>query len=150
MTKVRRHLLDVNFLVALLDEDHVHHETATEWFRTPGRDWVLCAFTEAGLLRYMTRPKSGETSMHEATAMLARLAQQPGYHYQQISADWQTLSGRFSSRLFGHRQITDAYLLGLATHEGLILVTFDKGILHLAGELRTHVLLLTNESQRVC
>jgi uncharacterized protein len=35
------------------------------------------------------------------------------------------LSGPFFKRLFGHNQITDAYLLGVAIHEGLVLVTFD-------------------------
>jgi uncharacterized protein len=30
-----------------------------------------------------------------------------------------------SNRLLGHRQVTDAYLLGLAVAHGLRLVTFD-------------------------
>lgn len=143
MAKFPRYLLDVNVLVALLDEDHVHHKTVLAWFYTPGRQWAICPFTEAGLLRHMTRPKIGDMSMEEATAMVARLAQESGYHYQPISADWQTLCGRFFKRLFGHKQITDAYLLGLAAHEGLVLVTFDKAILHLAGEHSSHVLVLT-------
>jgi hypothetical protein len=91
----------------------------------------------------MTRPKTGDLSMVEATAMLARLAQESGYHHQSISADWHTLCGPFLKRLFGHNQITDAYLLGLAVHEGLVLVTFDRAIPHLAGEHSTHALVLT-------
>jgi uncharacterized protein len=44
---------------------------------------------------------------------------------------------------FGHRPITDAYLLGLAVREELVLVTFDRAILHLAGEHSSkHVLIL--------
>jgi hypothetical protein len=43
----------------------------------------------------MTKPKIGDMRMEEATAMLAQLAQQPGYHYQSISGDWQTLCGQF-------------------------------------------------------
>jgi toxin-antitoxin system PIN domain toxin len=137
-------LLDVNVLIALLDEDHEHHKIAMKWFYTPGRQWAICPFTEAGLLRHMTRPKIGYMSMLEATAMVVRLAQQPGYHYQSISADWHTLCGRFFKRLFGHKQITDAYLLGLAVQEDLILATFDKAILHLAGEHSNHVLILSD------
>jgi toxin-antitoxin system PIN domain toxin len=143
LPKRSRYLLDVNVLVALLDEDHIHHNAVLKWFETPGLQWVLCPFTEAGLLRHMTRPKIGDMTIEEATAMLARLAEQPGYHYQGISADWQTLCGRFFKRIFGHKQITDAYLLGLAVQEELIFVTFDKAILHLASEERSHVLLLT-------
>ena len=81
-------LLDVNVLVAILDEDHIHHRVATKWFDTPGLQWAICAFTEAGFLRYMTRPKTGDMSVEEATAMLTRLTQEPGYRYQPISADW--------------------------------------------------------------
>jgi len=35
--------------------------------------------------------------------------------------------------LFGHQQVTDAYLLGLAVKENGVLVTFDRGIKYLAG-----------------
>ena len=142
LTKFPRYLLDVNVLVAILDEDHVHHEAATRWFDTSGLQWAICPFTEAGLLRYMTRPKTGDMSMEEVTAMLAQLKQEPGYHYQPISADWLALSGPFFKRLFGHNQVTDAYLLGLAIQEGLVLATFDRAMLHLAGEHRQHVLVL--------
>jgi toxin-antitoxin system PIN domain toxin len=141
-TKPPRHLLDVNVLIALLDEDHVHHKAVLKWFQVPGRQWAICAFSEAGLLRHMTRPKIGELTMEEAFAMVERLAQEPGYHYQPISVDWHTLCGRFFSRLFGYKQITDAYLLGLAVYEGLTLVTLDKAILHLAGEHSSQVLIL--------
>ena len=142
MTKAPRYLLDVNAVVALLDEDHTQHRVVTEWFDTAGLQWALCPFTEAGLLRYMTRPKTGDLSVEEATAMLARLTQEPGYHYQPITADWRTLCSPFFPRLFGHNQITDAFLLGLAVHEGLVLATFDRAILHLAGEHSRHVLVL--------
>ena len=143
MPKAPRYLLDVNVLVALLDEDHIYHQAVTQWYDTPGLQCAVCPFTEAGFLRYMTRPKTGNLSMVEATAMLARLAQESGYHYQPISADWHTLCGPFFQRLFGHNQITDAYLLGLAVHEDLVLVTFDSTILHLAGKYGSHVLVLT-------
>lgn len=44
---------------------------------------------------------------------------------------------------YGTKQVTDAYLLGLAVRNGLALVTMDKGIVHLAGnEYSKHVLLL--------
>jgi len=142
LSKAPRFLLDVNVLVALLNEDHVHHQIASEWFDTPNLLFAVCPFTEAGFLRYMTRAKLGDMSMEEATAMLTRLAQEPGYQYQPISADWQTLCGIFFKRLFGPNQITDAYLLGVAVREGLVLVTFDTAILHLAGEYAKQVLIL--------
>ena len=80
--------------------------------------------------------------MEQGTAMLDRLKRRPGYYYQPITADWQTLIQPFSKRLHRHHQITDAYLLGLALQEGSILTTFDKTLLHLAGEHKNHVLVL--------
>ena len=91
MPKARRYLLDVNVLVALLDEDHIHQRRATDWFDTPGLQWAICPFTEAGFLRYMLNPKTGGVGMGEATAMLPRLAQKSGYHHQSVFAGWQTL-----------------------------------------------------------
>jgi uncharacterized protein len=134
--------LDVNALIALLDETHVHNHSVMKWFDTPGLQWALCPFTEAGLLRFMMQPKTADMGMDEASLMLARLRQEPGYHYQTVSADWHTLTKPFSKRLHGYRQVTDAYLLGLAVHEGLTLVTFDKAMVHLAGEHSRHVLVL--------
>jgi hypothetical protein len=81
--------------------------------------------------------------MDEATAVLKVFAKHPGYHYISIDADWETLCGPFFKRLYGHNQVTDAYLLGLAVRNGLVLVTLDKGIGYLAGiEFSKHVLLL--------
>jgi len=136
-------LLDVNVLVAILNEDHQHHRSASQWFNVPGIQWALCPFTEAGVLRTMARPIVGNVSLSEATLMLEGLTQKPGYCYQPISSDWQTLTKPFFERLFGHKQITDAYLLGLAIREGMVLATFDRAILHMAGIQSNHVLVLT-------
>jgi toxin-antitoxin system PIN domain toxin len=138
-----RYLLDVNVFLALLSENHIHHQGVTAWFNTPGLKWAICPFTEAGFLRNATAPRPGQISLSEATAVLDRLAQVHGYHYVPITADWRTLCSPFATRLYGTKQVTDAYLLGLAIKDGLCLVTMDKGILHMAGkEFRKHVLLL--------
>lgn len=143
MSKAPRYLLDVNVLFALLSEGHVHHELVTAWFNAPGLQWALCALTEAGFLRNATAPRPGQIDMREATAVLARMAKAPGYRYVPLAADWHTLSQPFSQRIYGTKQVTDAYLLGLAVREGLVLATMDKAILHLAGEpYAAHVLLL--------
>lgn len=138
-----KYLLDVNVLIALLDESHVHHKIALEWFETPGLDWGVCAFTEAGFLRFMTNPKGGGRTMESTTAVLADLAAQPGYRFWPVAEGWKILSEPFSERIFGHQQVTDAYLLGLAVKEGGALVTMDRGIQALAGaELKQYVVVL--------
>ena len=144
LSKNPRYLLDVNLLYALSSRSHIHNRLVREWFfGFPNLQWDICAFTEAGLLRNLTAPRPGQISMSVATAVLAQFVGHPGYRYLPITADWQTLCSPFFKRIFGTKQVTDAYLLGLAVREGLVLVTMDKAILHLAGEeFRNHVLLL--------
>jgi toxin-antitoxin system PIN domain toxin len=126
-------LLDVNVLIALTEPEHVHHQTVANWFGIPGLDWGLCAFSEAGFLRVTTNPKSGSHTVEESTLVLATLANHPGYRFWPISVGWSTLAAPFHERVFGHQQITDAYLLGLAVKENGVLVTLDKAIKYLAG-----------------
>jgi len=146
LSKGPQYLLDVNALIALLDENHIHHQRMTDWFNAPDIQWAICPFTEAGFLRHATRPSTGKMSMNEATEILEDLATHPGYHYRPVSQDWLSLRKPLLKRLHGHNQITDAYLLGLAMQERMVLVTFDKAILYLAGEHGRHVLVLS-ESQ---
>jgi len=137
------YLFDVNVLLALLSEDHIHHQLVTDWLDGTDSEWAVCPFTEAGFLRTVTAPRPGKITMMEAAAILDSTTRRPGYRYLPITADFQTLCSPFFARLYGTKQVTDAYLLGLAVREGLVLVTMDKGILHLAGkEHRQHVLLL--------
>jgi toxin-antitoxin system PIN domain toxin len=131
-------------LIALIDKNHVLYTKATEWFDTSGhRDWGVCAFAEAGLLRLLTNPKVGSLSIEVASDVLATLIDHPGYRFWPMEEDWATLAAPFIERVFGHQQITDAYLLGLAVKEDGILVTMDKAIKYLAGtKYSRNVLLL--------
>ena len=133
MSKVK-YLADVNVLIALTDEEHIHHERVTRWFDTSGHhDWGVCAFSEAGFIRVVSNPKAGSRSVGEATELLARLSYYAGYSFWPISEGWESLVAPFIERVFGHQQITDAYLLGLAVKEGGVLVTMDKAIQYMAG-----------------
>jgi uncharacterized protein len=141
------YLVDVNLLIARLFEDHEHHLPAVEWFDLPDLQWALCSWTEAGFLRYATRP--GRLSMSEATGVLDDMARHAGFSYHPVAHSWGTLTKPFFQRLHGHRQITDAYLLGTAIHDGIMLATFDRGILHLAGEYTQHVHLLESNGAKI-
>jgi uncharacterized protein len=137
-----RYLLDVNVLVALTEPEHPHHKTVTKWFATSGLDWGLCAFSEAGFLRVSTNPRVGFHSVQESTTVLAELARLPGYRFWPITTGWANLAAPFGERIFGHQQITDAYLLGLAVKENGVLVTTDKAIKYIAGPQYSHHLLV--------
>jgi len=140
----RKNLLDVNVLIALSDPEHEHHENAREWFALHRREnWALCPLTEAGFLRVTTNPsfRLSPRTLDQAIAILQEI--KGISDYCPIDQSWVTLTARFASRIRGHQQVTDAYLLGLAIKEDRVLVTFDKGLRHLAGtEFRNNLLVL--------
>jgi toxin-antitoxin system PIN domain toxin len=137
MTQAKsKFLLDLNTLIALAEPDHEFHKTAGKWFQTEGKEnWGVCPLTEAGFIRITTHPKYRPASrtVQQAAAILTSFAEHPGYHYWPIVNSWATLTAPFSARIFGHQQVTDAYLLGLAMKEHGVLVTFDSGFSVLAG-----------------
>ena len=126
-----RYLLDVNVLIALVDPDHVRHEIAHNWFNTPGgRAWATCPITENGLLRIVGNrryPNSPGTPAAVAKAMTL-LRAQPGHEFW--PDDMTLLNEEYVQRahLLDPRQVTDTYLLALASSRGGRLATFDRNI----------------------
>ncbi len=124
-------LLDVNVLVALFDPDHVHHEVAHDWFadhREQG--WATCPLTENGFVRVVSNPAYGLGGLRPDGALtLLKTFLGAGHH-----AFWRDAISLTDDRLFdltraaGYRQLTDIYLLGVATARGGCLVTFDRSI----------------------
>lgn len=139
-------LLDLNVLIALAESGHEHYNKAQDWFNSSRKGkWGVCPLTEAGFVRVTTNPayRPGPRSMQQAIAILEALKGLPSYWYCGIEDSWVTLTAPFASRIFGHQQVTDAYLLGLAIKEHAVLVTFDKGIQYMAGaEFSQSVLVL--------
>ena len=81
--------------------------------------------------------------MGQATNVLESFICDPGYRYWPINADCAELVAPFRERVWGHQQVADAYLLGLAVKENGVLVTLDKAMKHLAGpQFGKHVLVL--------
>jgi uncharacterized protein len=140
-------LLDVNVLIALFEEDHIHHEVAHDWFsdaRTDG--WATCPLTENGFIRIASNPRRSPLGQRpEVVRELLRRFCESGHH--SFWGDVISLrdTQRFPAPLpIGSRQVTDIYLLGLACHYGGSFVTFDQGIPLSAvnGATRKHLLVL--------
>lgn len=132
---IRGNLLDLNVLIALVDPAHSLHTKAVDWFLSAGEEsWGVCPLTESGFIRVITSPvmQTRQRTHAEATAVLAALSTRPGYRYWPITDSWISLTAPFASRITGHQQITDAYLLGLAIRNEGVLVTFDRGLKYLA------------------
>ena len=124
-------LLDVNVLVALFDPDHVHHDLAHDWFAdNRARGWATCGVTENGFVRVVANPAYGSV-VNRPTELVARLRQLCGVAGHQFWTDAVSLRDETlfdCSRVGGHRQLTDVYLLGLAQRKGGSLATFDRTV----------------------
>jgi hypothetical protein len=137
-------LLDVNVLIALLWKRHEHHEAAQGWFaRAARKGWATCALTQTAFVRIVSNPAFSREAVTpvEATAVLEQSLRHAAHRMWADRWGFASLVEPFLAGLTGHRQVTDAYLLGLALrHEGR-LATFDQGIEALIpGEARTGAL----------
>ena len=129
-------LLDVSVLIALVREDHSAHKVTTRWFRhLDGRHWATCPLTEAGFVRIISNPGFLERppEVNEAILMLRALTSLPGHQFWTMDVGFAEAIKGMEEKLFGHQQVTDAYLLGLAIRKKGKLATLDRGILTLAG-----------------
>jgi predicted nucleic acid-binding protein len=82
----------------------------------------------------MTTPLIGGESMSSAILLLREIAALPNVAHLPVAPTWLELIEPLARRLVGHRQVTDALLLGLAIRNGAILVTLDRAVQALAGE----------------
>ena len=126
-------LLDVNMLIALSWPSHLHHRVAQAWFSKPAaKGWATCPLTQCAFVRISSNPKiiPDAVTPAEAFELLRQIVAQE--HHTFWPDDIGVLEADMpKSLVVGHRQITDAYLLGLALRHGGRLVTLDKGILTL-------------------
>lgn len=125
-----RALLDVNVLVALLDAAHLHHRAATDWLAAHARQgWASCPLTQNGCMRVLSLPAYPNPQPTASVAQRLSLAVADAAHMFWPDAFSLLERGRLLwDRVLTSRQITDAYLLALATANGGRLVTFDRGI----------------------
>ena len=125
-------LLDVNALVALAWDTHVHHESMSAWFDERTGPWATCPVSEAGFVRITSNPKVivGALGVIEARSVLRDL-REVGEHRFLINDV--SMTDADAPRIVGYRQVTDVLLLTVARRAGVPLVTFDAAIATLAG-----------------
>ena len=125
-----RALLDVNVLIALLDENHAHHAAASDWFRGHiDSGWASCPLTQNGCIRIISQPRYPNTlDVSEAIARLRTAVSTPYHRF--IADDVSLLDDSIVAyrQLSSPRQLTDVYLLALAVAHDTRLVTLDKSV----------------------
>ncbi|HKM47290.1 MAG TPA: TA system VapC family ribonuclease toxin [Terriglobales bacterium] len=141
-------LLDVNVLIALLWPPHEAHARAQRWFgHNAHQGWATCAMTQADFVRIVSNPAFSRRAVSpgDALAVLSGSLQHPAHHFWTEDIEVTEALAHFGGRVLGHQQVTDAYLLGLATHKKGRLATLDTSLASLLPErsaARTRVVFL--------
>jgi len=123
-------LPDVNVWLALVDENHAHHEKATAyWQEQSSPEVAFCRVTALAFLRLSTHSKvlSRPLSPGEAWAIYHRyrVDEQVGFildspGVDQVFMEW-SISSNFPQHLW-----TDCYLAALAKFRNCRIVSFDQ------------------------
>jgi toxin-antitoxin system PIN domain toxin len=125
-----RALLDINVLIALLDQDHSMHAQASRWLADAGeRGWASCPITQNGCVRIMSHPNYPNPL--KVAAVMERLGEAIATTEHEFwPDDVSLLDARVAnrSRIHGPRQVTDLYLLALAVRREGCFVSFDSAI----------------------
>jgi len=117
-------MLDVNALLALGWVEHEAHARVVERLSRPVT-WATCSITQLGFIRISSTNGvfSHTPTPAQAQAALSALCSDKKHRYMSEQPSVQDCD--FSS-LTGPRQTTDAYLLAVAQHHGMHLLTLDR------------------------
>jgi toxin-antitoxin system PIN domain toxin len=124
-------LLDVNVLVALLWRSHEDHEKAQNWFAQGAKaGWATCPFTQAGCVRILSNPAFSRDAVtpHQALKLLSVNLGHPSHLFWPDDLTFAEAVAPMERLLVGHKQVSDAYLLGLAIRRRAKLVTLDRSV----------------------
>lgn len=113
------HLLDASVLIALSVREHEHYTRCESWIASERR-FALCPITQGALVRQLLRLGDNTT---DALNILRHLQVDDRFTFWPDSLSYvdADLSG-----VRGHRQVTDAYLVGLARANDALLATLDE------------------------
>jgi uncharacterized protein len=115
-------LLDANVLIALLVEDHVHHDAAENWFAGISGNFATCPVTQGSLMRLLIREGQPASAARE---ILNGTAADPRHEFCPDDVSYTNVP---TEGIIGHRQVTDGYLAQLARAHGFRLATFDQAM----------------------
>lgn len=123
-------LLDVNVLVALGWPNHKESAAAHRWLLANGSSgWATCTITQLGFVRHSVNPLVvlAEATPNQAIETLRAMTASADHSFWSevpiavgAASSW--------SRVTGHKQTTDAYLVELAKNHSGRVTTFDRGM----------------------
>jgi uncharacterized protein len=128
---LKTYLLDVNVLLALAWPAHKFHFDAQAWFmRHSKHRWATCPLTQSAFVRISSNPAFSRDAVtaQDALRTLDANIQHPAHVFWPDTIELGKAVASLELASLTHRQITDAYLLGLAVHHQGQLATFDTKI----------------------
>lgn len=116
-------------LIALAWPTHIHHAQTHDWLAKHAHArWATCPITQCGFVRISSNPKiiAEAVSVKDALLKLAQITSLKNHVFWSDELNLSDLDDKMN--VYGHRQVTDAYLLALAMKKGGKLATLDKKI----------------------
>jgi len=123
MTKSKVYLLDSNVLIALATPEHSLNRRAAAWFRD-GHRFATCPITQGALIRFHLRAGL-DASAESAKLLVKTISSLPRHEFWPDDASYLDMPTR---GIVGHRQVTDSYLVMLASRHGGSLATMDLAL----------------------
>jgi toxin-antitoxin system PIN domain toxin len=141
---MKPYLLDINVLIALAWRNHVHHEDVQRWFARKGAaGFRTCPTNQTGFVGISSNPAftPQPVTAGEALDLLDRITHLSGHEFWFDDLPLRNAVAP-GTLLGGHRQVTDVYLLALASAHGGVLATLDRGVAALArgGQLAVELI----------
>ena len=124
-------LLDVNVLLPLFWPLHEDHNLIQRWFdHNAGLGWATCPFTQSAFIRIVSNPRLSPVapSPLEAEEILNLSLDHPNHYFWPDEITVRDAIAPLRRNIVSHRQITDAYLLGLTIFREGKLATLDTRI----------------------
>ena len=121
----------MNVWVALLDEAHVHHALALGFMLKRKVKIATCPLVENGVIRVLNLPgysKHGPVGFQAVQQKLQQICADIDHEFWPDSVSLRDEKRVNWSRVLGHNQITDVYLLALAVANAGCLVTLDHRV----------------------
>ena len=121
----------MNVWIALLDEAHVHHALALAFMERRKVKIATCPLVENGVIRILNLPgysKSGPVGFEPVQQKLQQICADVDHEFWADTLSFRTDHMVNWSRVMGHNQITDVYLLALAVANKGCLVTLDHRV----------------------
>lgn len=114
------------------------HQRVQNWLaRHSKAGWASSPFTQVAAVRILSNPAFASNALtpEQAMTLVVSNLKHPHHHFWADEISYHELVAPIFKRVIGHRQVNDAYLLGLALHKRGKLATLDRGIVSLVSGL---------------